>query len=272
MLRNLVAKCALIVSQITKIPRSSVNQYELKILNSFSEKSDLLLIDVGARTDTVFVQGQENSRIFLIEGNPFFAQILRFKLFFKRPGRCVKVENFFVSDKDAPTTIYYRKSQSMFKNVMLPGDRESIVRVPQMRLDTFLVSRDISEIDFIKFDIEGNDYHGLLSLGDFLDKCRYIQFELGVTQSWSGSVFNLEMYYSLLQSTFSLYLIRDDRNPLFARIDKDIDLIELDLDALEIVTGFLDQLIGFNCFAISKKLNESLPVGLVKGRLDKRSL
>ena len=171
--------------------------------------------------------------------------------------------NAFVSPYDLDTTDYYGQSQSLFQNVMLPNDKSKKIKVRQTRLDTFLFSQNISSVDFIKFDIEGGDYFGLLSLDDFLYKCKYLQFELGVGKSWNGMEITSQIYVNLLKPYFDLYLIRDNLNPFFSSAHNDIDLIKLDEKAIIAVDKCQDKFIGFNCFATAKNLHCPLPGGLI---------
>ncbi len=171
--------------------------------------------------------------------------------------------NAFITPYDLETTDYYGQSQSLFQNVMLPNDKKAKLEVRQTRLDTFLISQNISSVDFIKFDIEGGDYFGLLSLGEFLNKCKYLQFELGVGKSWKGTGITTQMYVNLLEPYFDLYLVRDDLNPFFDSVHKNIDLISLDEKAIIAVDKSQDKFFGFNCFATAKNLHCPLPDGLI---------
>ena len=126
-----------------------------------------------------------------------------------------------------------------------------------------MFSQNISSVDFIKFDIEGGDYFGLLSLGDFLYKLKYLQFELGVAKSWNGMEITSQMYINLLKPYFDLYLIRDNLNPFFSSVSKNIDLIKLDEKAMIAVDKSQDKFFGFNCFAVAKNLHCPLPGGLI---------
>ena len=258
-----------ILLRILRIPLSSVNIYEKKIIQIVAPECKVM-VDVGARTDIVFAKlKQTNCKVFLIEGNPYFYFILKvkcfFSFFFLGGGSKIKASaiNAFVSPYDSDTTDYFGQSQSLFQNVMLPNDKSKKIKVRQTRLDTFLFSQNISSVDFIKFDIEGGDYFGLLSLGDFLYKLKYLQFELGVAKSWNGMEITSQMYINLLKPYFDLYLIRDNLNPFFSSASKNIDLIKLDEKAMIAVDKSQDKFFGFNCFAVAKNLHCPLPGGLI---------
>jgi FkbM family methyltransferase len=241
-----------------------VNYYELRIIESVALESPKVIIDVGARTDIFFARLRcYECRVFHIEGSKYFHRILKIKLIFLGLfNDSVSISNFFVSQQNAETSVYYPKSQSLYRNVMLPQDKPRVLNVRQMRLDSFCTAMDINQIDFIKFDIEGGDYCGLVSLGNYIEKCKYIQFELGVKQSWLGISLTSSMYLDLLKPSFSLYLVRDDRNPFFDSMHESVDLIEFNIKALQVVEKFQDRMFGFNCFGISKQFNLKVPQGL----------
>jgi FkbM family methyltransferase len=253
--------------KIFKVPESSVGFYEKKILHAVSPEAKIL-IDVGARTDMFFPSlSKKFTKVYLIEGSKYFAFFLRIKILFSKSKDRTSVINAFVSSQDLEYTNYFPLSQSMFQNMLLPEDKPLLLKVPQMRLDTFLVQQNIELIDFIKFDIEGGDYFGLLSLGHYLNKCKYIQFELGIEKSWKDSGSTLEMYLALLEPHYNLYLVRDINNPFFDSVQHSVDLIKLDEKVRIEIKKFQDRYIGFNCFGTSKNLRQALPKGLIPNSL-----
>ena len=71
-----------ILLRISRIPLSSVNIYEKRIIKSVAPECKIMVV-VGARTDIVFAKlKQTNCRVFLIEGSAYFCFILRAKLFY----------------------------------------------------------------------------------------------------------------------------------------------------------------------------------------------
>ena len=62
-----------ILLRILRIPLSSVNIYEKKIIQIVAPECKIM-VDVGARTDIVFAKlKQTNCRVFLIEGSAYFS-------------------------------------------------------------------------------------------------------------------------------------------------------------------------------------------------------
>jgi hypothetical protein len=71
-----------VLLRILRIPLSSVNIYEKKIIQIVAPECKVM-VDVGARTDIVFAKlKQTNCKVFLIEGNQYFYFILKVKCFF----------------------------------------------------------------------------------------------------------------------------------------------------------------------------------------------
>jgi len=70
-------------------------------------------------------------------------------------------------------------------------------RVCTLRLDTYIIQKKISKIDFMKIDVEGHELEVLRGLGDFLkpEIVSCIQFEYGGT---SGILFDL---YTILENS-----------------------------------------------------------------------
>jgi hypothetical protein len=82
----------------------------------------------------------------------------------------------------------------------------SVVRVPTVRLDTFMDLVGITVVDFLKVDAQGADFSVLRSAGSRLENIRKITLEADVTEArlYEGSASRNDITAYLEQRGFSL--------------------------------------------------------------------
>ena len=247
-------------------PNSSVFPIELKILKKLAVESKVM-IDVGARSDIFFAEYKsKDARVFLIEGNPKHFKFLSKKISRLRDVSVV-ASNIFVSDVPHDTTTYFPKSQSLMKNRSFVIEKPKLLSVQSMRLDDYFRLNRIEHVDFLKIDIEYFDYHALVSCGEFLPKMKFLQFELSIGAPFRNRIIMAQDFLDLLVNNFSLFLMRDDDNPIWRDGIIEVDLIELDATALSMINILQEKGIGFNVFSVSRA-NALLPEELSIGALN----
>jgi len=155
----------------------------------------------------------------------------------------VILNNFGVSDCNATAKIFYDKEQSGLASLYQRNlDSYSLQlnkseEITLLRIDEYIVQKNIKHIDFIKMDIEGHELKAFHGFGKYLnsDFIDYIQFEYG------GA--NLDSHTSLLE----IYEVLEKNNFVIAKIMP---------NGLEIrkYKPFMDNFQYSNYVAISKRL------------------
>jgi len=143
------------------------------------------VVDVGANIGThslLAAKLAREGRLFSFEpGNQAF-EALQNNLRLNKVTNVVTV--FGAVAKESGTTSFYEHLYSNEKNfVLLNGTKPklgSVVTVPAYRLDSFLSNFAVSEIDFLKIDVEGLELEVLKSLGQFIDNVKTIYFECSI--------------------------------------------------------------------------------------------
>ncbi|WP_310451843.1 FkbM family methyltransferase [Sulfuritalea sp.] len=152
-----------------------------------------MVVDVGARYDTDYIEisGGNGIEYYLFEINPKFYAKLKRKLL--RFNENVHAENVAVGERNGFTE-YFEDSESVLRSTT--GVKNSSMKlgsdIEMVRLDHYLSSKHVTQVDFLKTDIEEYDYFALVGFGEFLNACRYIQFELGIGAPIDDAIVTIE--------------------------------------------------------------------------------
>jgi FkbM family methyltransferase len=214
-----------------------------------------IIIDVGARFDVDYIKISHGNGIeyFLFEANPKFYKKLINNL--KGLKENVHPEHFAIGEKNGLVD-YYEDSESLLKNCneFRGSTRKLKTPIKMIRLDDYLSNRKVEYIDFLKTDIEEYDYFALLGLGNYIGKCKFIQFEFGIGAPLGSRFVTYDDYYDLLEEFYDLYLVRDENNPLWIKGFSCADLIPIDEIAKNFLVHGLGTGVGFNVFCVNKSL------------------
>lgn len=93
---------------------------------------------------------------------------------------------------------------SLKKGLTTSGSNFSDVEVEVIRMDEFIKKNKIEKIDFLKLDVEGNNYEVLEGFGDELYKVKSIQVEGEYLQYWEGQKLYWDIEELLRQNDFEL--------------------------------------------------------------------
>lgn len=230
-------------------------------LNFFSAiyKQCKVVVDVGARYDTDYIEisGGNGIDYYLFEINPKFYARLNKNL--RKFNENVYAENVAVGERDGFTE-YFEDSESVLRSTT--AVKNSTMRlgsnIEMIRLDHYLTKKHITQVDFLKTDIEEYDYFALVGCGEFLSMCRYIQFELGIGAPINDVVVTNEHYYTLLSKNFDLYILADENNPLWYDGAIESDLVILDYSAKIAIEKAQKQGVGFNIVGVNRMLETNL--------------
>lgn len=229
-------------------------------LNVFSKiySQIKVIVDIGARYDVdyLLISQGNNIKYFLFEANPKFFRKLNDNL--KYFSEDVTVENLAVSNKSGFCD-YFEDSQSIVKNTSKGYEpKKPSAKVRMSRLDDYFLEKNLTQIDFLKSDIEMHDYFALLGLGKLLDEILFIQIELGIDAEFENSFVANTHYYELLEPIFHLYICKDENNSLWSHFGLDEDLVELSPRAKDFIAYAQKNGEGFNIFGVNRNRKSDL--------------
>jgi FkbM family methyltransferase len=211
------------------------------------------IVDIGARTDTFYATYPHadgaKRRVFMFEANPAFVKKLRTLT----PSLGKDNFVFDVAIGKEPGNLYYFYDTQSFVAKSSVGNVSkfrSTKPIEVRTLDSY--TGIISNIDFLKTDIEEMDFYALLGASSFLPEIHFIQFELGLGMPHQGrTVENLD-YWELLDSSFDLFILKDEANPIWKTFPSLPLLLTLNQEA-KILVSILQKLgYGFNIIGINK--------------------
>ncbi len=152
----------------------SNNLNEKKYLkNKLIHYSNLVVLDVGTNLGSFTKSVNDlfvNKNIFfhLFEPNETLNQFIVKKL----KGLNYIINNVAISDTDGHSNFYINKissQSSLISKSGFVGEVENKIKIPTLRLDTYIDSKNINNIDILKIDVEGLELKVLNSLGEILD-------------------------------------------------------------------------------------------------------
>lgn len=224
------------------------------------------VFDVGARDCIDLIKySKGKKKYFLFEVNPNTFLRLKKKLinFKKRVGgglENVKIFNVGLSNYNGYFN-YYADSESFVNDPRTRLSDDAPKKLPVRTLKSFFNKLKIKNIDFIRTDTEQYDLFVLEGLKNLIKNVKFIQFELGTIESYGEDanikrLVSISDYVKLLKRNFKLFLIIDDQNPYYNQkkfINK--DLVLFNKKKYTRINYYKRLGYGFNCYAISKKLN-----------------
>jgi len=128
----------------------------------------------------------------------------------------VILNNIGISDESTNKTLYFDKENSGLASLYnrqldyLGLELSKQEQIKLVTLDYYCQSRGIDRIDFLKMDIEGNEYNALLGAKNLLDKNQIgaIQIETGGANMDSRTFFR--DFWNLLHKDFEVFRILQD--------------------------------------------------------------
>ena len=170
-------------------------------LELFKQLKDLKVIfDVGARTDTDYLELWPEAEHHLFEPNPEFAEELYKKVESLKEKINVYLNRYGLGSKNQE--MGYQKGLQSFVDseaINNPAATSDII-LPIKTLDTYILENDIKQIDFLKMDTEGYELKILLGATNWFHIIKYIQYE-----HWG--IHNNKMIIGLLQDDFEIHNI-----------------------------------------------------------------
>lgn len=132
-----------------------------------------VVFDVGARTDTDYLELWPNAEFHLFEPNPECFRELEEKV---KDKPNVFANNFGLGDKEEKKR-YYAPLQSFVGSGGTSTEAITDLILPIVTLGQYVTDKSIKEIDFLKIDTEGHDLFVLIGAYNWRNTIKYIQYE-----------------------------------------------------------------------------------------------
>jgi len=235
-----------------------------KLLSQKLAMIKMNVIDAGARTDTFLAevfQGQDEFKIYLVEPNPKFCNVLRKKIKDKALKNTILIE-LAVGDCEGEF-IYYRNSQSLLpRNVY--GKKHDLKRlnktVQVTTLDLLVRRENIQFPLFIKTDLEMYDYLALIGGQQSINNIAIaVQFELGLETNVVSKKLKIHDFIDLFRGNWLFFLLHDVNNSFLQNINRSgTPMIRLEPKNYETIEAAITDGLTFNLVAIRPELENTL--------------
>ncbi|WP_406684234.1 FkbM family methyltransferase [Seonamhaeicola sp. MEBiC1930] len=187
------------------------------VFDKLKERDNLTLFDVGANIGNYsFLMGEvfnKNHKIFSFEPSKSTFEKLAQST---QQLENISLFNFGFGDKNTSLTLFSNKEMSGLASLYnrrldhfnISMDIKEEIKIKT--IDSFCAENDITQIDFLKLDIEGNELKALNGAKKMLDghKVDFIQFEFGGCNIDSRTYF--QDFYYLLKEDYYIYRIVKD--------------------------------------------------------------
>lgn len=179
-------------------------------------KSDLTIFDIGANIGlTSYYFSQFAKRVYSFEPAKEHFEVFRTMLEFNKITN-VQAENFAISNSDGESMFFHLPNKTMFSlrpAAYTPNQEKESVTT--MRLETYMTSRKIDHIDFMKLDVEGAEPE--IICGDsFQNVASKIDLIVMETHSWNGRNPN-QLLEGLKKAGFTVETIPNEASLLVAK-------------------------------------------------------
>lgn len=183
----------------------------------FIDKKDLTILDIGANVGmTSYYFSHFAKEVHSFEPAKEHQEVFKYMVDFNKLTNVI-LHPFALSNEDGEMTLFHMPNKTMFSlkpaEVVLGQGQE---KVTTMRLDTFLKSRKIEHVDFMKLDVEGAEPEIICGDGfqNVADRINIVFMEL---HSWNGRNPN-QIKEGLKQAGFTIFdTIPNDASLLVAR-------------------------------------------------------
>lgn len=173
-------------------------------------KPNSICVDVGANIghlSLVMVKKAKNGIVIAIEPS---RNVYPFLLDNIKINNCYNIIplNVAISNREGYEFFYeyfYADDQSSFAKVKEWNAYKYYV--PAIKLSRIFEIFNMSRVDFLKIDVEGAELLVLKSLDNFLERCRYIQFEFIEENYRSFGLSGKEIFDFLIKEGFKIYRV-----------------------------------------------------------------
>ena len=186
--------------------------YTIKYLKGVIKSKKPILFDVGANiggyTEKLLKHFGEHSEI-----HAFEPSLQTFQKFNNRiESNSVRLNNFGLGEKKEQIKLYQPNNASTHASMYKHNDQLDYdeIDIKIETLDNYFKTAQLSKIDFLKIDVEGNDLAVLKGGKELLEKglIDYIQFEFGGCHISARNY--LKDFFEILKPNYKIYRILKD--------------------------------------------------------------
>jgi len=202
-------------SPSSAIANASADPYvsEKNILKYFLktyQKKEKVLFDVGANIGTwskLAIEHDKNISVFAFEA--IRQTYMNLKNNFNQNSANINIINKAISNEVGKFNIYNfgenEGTNSFFNNEVLYKGSEKIIpkveEVTTITIDIFCKENNISTIDYVKCDTEGNDFNVILGCKEMFNNNNIIAFQFEYNWRWINSKSYLKNVFDLFENT-----------------------------------------------------------------------
>lgn len=156
--------------------------YSEKMYFESIEKNCEIIFDVGSNSNSLFLNYEKIVHYFEPSTEPFN----KLKTITTKNHKSY-YNNFGLNDVESELD-YYSHGAFFDRSKCIHGPIMGNIlgKLPLKRGDWYCSENNITEIDFLKIDVEGFELKVLIGFGDYLKNTKYIQFEYGVGLNDAG--------------------------------------------------------------------------------------
>ena len=177
----------------------------------------MLVVDIGAHDGSVFslpYAKDRNNLVYAIEPIPELAEKIRsyglpnLHVFCAAIGEEEGLATFYLNQDTQTSSLLPSNADGVWMPYVDSLKTIKTLEVSVVRLDNFMKSNRIVEIDLLKVDAQGYDLQVIKSAGDLIRKVKRIQLEVQITPLYKGSASKYEILEYLEASGFRLVSTR----------------------------------------------------------------
>jgi FkbM family methyltransferase len=193
----------------------SGEDYVVKTMKRLFEKKTFVFFDVGAgksSENSLIIQKYFNNfKGYLFEPMPNTYNQLHEKFL---NNKKIMTFNFALSNKKGVLKLYDYKDKNTehatknMESLLISTNKISTFKVKRDTISNFIKIHKIKKINFLKIDVEGDEYNVMLGASKILNKIDFIQFEFNSMNIYSKVSF--KDFFDLLNTNFTLYRLYQD--------------------------------------------------------------
>lgn len=218
-----------------------------------------IIFDVGCRDDIDYlINSYDFSRHFhLFDPNPIFLKNIQNKINkledTNKVNHLIYLNPLGLGEAEGDM-IYYPDAQSFIFRTIHTTCAPSSISFPLTTIQKYCCKNSITNIDFLKIDIEGMEIDCLRGGEEIINStCKYIQFEFASTMLDRG--IDPELLVNFFQTNFDLFLLQvDPPHPYYSQNKKLLTLLSEKI--YNIVKNNMYEGFGCNFVAVRKNLSE----------------
>lgn len=181
-----------------------------------SDRKDLTILDLGAHVGIFSLYAQKYAKIiYAVEPSIEHFQILDFMVGFNK-FKNIKTFKLAISNKNKELQFYHNKNKTMFS--LTPSKIDNSFTPEMVKVVTlikFLDDNKIKKVDFMKMDVEGEEFN-IISSDSFTEASKRIDTIVLETHTWVNKKPD-QLAFALQDRGYTVQSLKSDANIIVAR-------------------------------------------------------